>query len=194
MMLIEKLVDGGAHVLAKSAGLLAAPGRRALEERRLLGRVVIPIRLPLAGSTAQMRFDQLRADVETNEDLANPDVEGLADVPPGDGVEAALHLDVAIACDLACAQVTISNGVVGRASMVDCSIVWNSSNGAACVVPWSRGPATRRHHRSAPVLISSRLPNARPVQKLSRTKGICRSTRGLSFGFRDLAGSIKQPK
>ena len=63
-----------------------------------------------------------------------------------------------------------------------------------CVVPWSRGPATRRHHRSAPVLISSKLPNVRPVQKLSRTKGTCRSTRGLSFGFADLAGSIRQPK
>src|SRR6202022_2604052 len=95
---------------------------------------------------------------------------------------------------LACAQVTSSKVVVGTGSMAGCSSVWNSSNGAVRVVPWSRGPATRRHHRSAPVLISSKLPNVRPVQKLSRTKGTCRSTRGLSFGFADLAGSIKQPK
>src|ERR1700730_4593889 len=87
-------------MLAELAGLLAAPVRGAQEEGRLLGRVVIPIRLPLAGFAAQMRLDQFRADVETNDDLADPDVEGLADVPLGDGVEAALHLDVAIACDL----------------------------------------------------------------------------------------------
>ena len=49
-------IDGSAHVLAELAGLLAAPSRRALEERRLRGRVVIPIRPPLAGFAAQIRL------------------------------------------------------------------------------------------------------------------------------------------
>src|SRR5438128_1220678 len=61
MMLIEQFVDGGADVLAELAGLLAAPGWRAQEERRLLGWVVIPIRLPLTRFAAQMRLGQLRA-------------------------------------------------------------------------------------------------------------------------------------
>ncbi len=61
MMLIQELIDGGAYVLAELIGLLAAPGRSALEERRLLGWVVIPIRLPLAGFAQQMRLGQLRA-------------------------------------------------------------------------------------------------------------------------------------
>ena len=100
MMLIEQFVDGGAYMLAEQTGLLAAPVRGAQEEGRLFGRVVIPIRLPLAGFAAQMRLDQLRADVETDDDLADPDVKGLADIAPGDGVAAALHLDVAIASDL----------------------------------------------------------------------------------------------
>lgn len=52
MMLIEQLVDGGADVLAELAGLLAAPVRSALEEGRLLRRVVISIRLPLTGFAA----------------------------------------------------------------------------------------------------------------------------------------------
>ena len=41
MVLIEQLVDGRAHMIAELAGLLAAPGRRVLEERRFLRRVVI---------------------------------------------------------------------------------------------------------------------------------------------------------
>src|SRR3982074_1519400 len=40
MMLVEQLVDGGAHMLAELAGLLAAPVRGTQEESRLLGRVV----------------------------------------------------------------------------------------------------------------------------------------------------------
>src|SRR5260370_31087922 len=61
LMLIEELVDGGADVLAELAGLLAAPGWRALEEGRFLGRVIVPIRLALAGFAAQMRLGQHRA-------------------------------------------------------------------------------------------------------------------------------------
>src|SRR6266487_615579 len=100
MMLVEQFVDGGAHMLAKLAGPLATPVRRALEERCLLGWVVIPIRLPLTGCAAQMGLHQLCADIEANDAPADPYVEGLADVAPGDRVEAALDLDVAIACHL----------------------------------------------------------------------------------------------
>jgi len=56
MMLIKQLVDGGAYMQTESAGLLAAPVWRAQEESRLLGRVVVPIRLPLTGFAAQMRL------------------------------------------------------------------------------------------------------------------------------------------
>src|SRR6266536_2977372 len=79
MVLIEQLVDGSAHVLAELAGLLAAPGRRALEEGRLLRWVIIPIRLPLAGFAAQMRLGQLCSRVEAHELGAEPHVQPLAD-------------------------------------------------------------------------------------------------------------------
>src|SRR5918995_2141315 len=61
LMLIEQLVDGSAYMLAELAGVLAAPGGRALKEGRLLWRVIIPIRLPLAGFAAQMGLGQLRS-------------------------------------------------------------------------------------------------------------------------------------
>src|SRR5216684_3618299 len=84
MMLVEQFVDSGAHMLAKLAGPLATPVRSAQEERRLLGWVVIPIRLALTRFAAQMRFDQLVADKEADHDRADPDVKRLADVAPRD--------------------------------------------------------------------------------------------------------------
>jgi len=96
LMLIEQFVDGGAHMRTESAGLLAAPVRRAQEEGRLLGRVVIPIRLPLTGFAAQMRLGQLRPGVEAHEGRPEPNVEPLADVARRNRVQARLNLSVAI--------------------------------------------------------------------------------------------------
>src|SRR6267378_4537342 len=96
MMLVEQLVDGGADVLAELAGLLAAPGRRALEERRLLRWVVIPIRLALTWFAAQVRLCQLCACVEAHELGPEPHVQPQADVARRNRVQAVLHLSMAI--------------------------------------------------------------------------------------------------
>ncbi len=87
-----------------------------------------------------------------------------------------------------------TNGARGRAASAGFSTAANTAAGAA---PSSgrqcRCPATSVHQRTASACIWVRLANSRPRHKLSRIYGIGRSTCGLSRGFRDLAGSTRQP-
>ena len=82
---------------------------------------------------------------------------------------------------LAVAQVASTNGPAGSGLSASFSIAANTAAGAA---PSSgrqaRHPATSADQRSASACICARLVNSRPRQKLSRTYGIGRSTRGLS--------------
>ena len=86
------------------------------------------------------------------------------------------------------------NGSGGSGARRSSSAAANTAAGAA---PSSgrhaRCPATSVHQRTASACICSRRVNSRPRQKLSRIYGIGRSTCGLSLGFRDRAGSTRQP-
>ena len=87
-----------------------------------------------------------------------------------------------------------TNGVFGSGASAPASAAANTAAGAA---PSSgrhgRCPATSADQRAAPACICARLVNSRPRQNESRIYGIGRSTCALSRGFRDLAGSTRQP-
>ena len=87
-----------------------------------------------------------------------------------------------------------TNSAAGSGASVPFSAASNTASGPA---PSSgrqaRCPATSVHQRSPSDCMCAREVNSRPRQKLSRIYGIGRSTCGLSRGFRDLAGSIRQP-
>ncbi|KYF62819.1 hypothetical protein BE15_21260 [Sorangium cellulosum] len=63
----------------------------------------------------------------------------------------------------------MSNGAFGAGFMALLSRASNTSRGTSRVVPWTRAPATSRHHRSADARASSRLMNDSPSNQLSRT-------------------------
>ena len=86
-----------------------------------------------------------------------------------------------------------SKGAAGSGSSAGRSTSRKTSRGRCPVVPCTRRPASSRHHRSSAAFTSSRLAKARPRQNASRTKGIARSTRGLSRGCFARAGSMRQP-
>ena len=67
----------------------------------------------------------------------------------------------------------------------------NSSAGRHRVVPWMRMPAPVAHHPSARRCASAKSTNSSPLKNRPRTNGTCRSTRGLSLGWRTRAASIK---
>jgi hypothetical protein len=87
-----------------------------------------------------------------------------------------------------------TNGDAGSAASAFFSAAANTAAGAA---PSSgrhgRCPATSADQRTAPACICATLVNSRPRQNESRIYGIGRSTWALSLGFRDRAGSIRQP-
>ena len=87
-----------------------------------------------------------------------------------------------------------TNSPAGNAASVPFSAASNTASGLA---PSSgrqaRRPATSVHQRSPSDCMCAREVNSRPRQKLSRIYGIGRSTCGLSRGFRERAGSIRQP-
>ena len=84
---------------------------------------------------------------------------------------------------LALAQVASTNGSAGSGLSASFSAAANTAAGAA---PSSgrqaRCPATSSDQRTASACICASEANSRPRQKLSRTYGIGRSTRGLSAG------------
>ena len=89
------LLAGGADAL----GLLAAPGRGPHVEGDLLRRVIAEVGL-LAADLAGVGLDQLPADEELHHRGGDPDVGGLADVLPRDGVKNTVDLGVDIRADL----------------------------------------------------------------------------------------------
>ncbi len=82
-----------------------------------------------------MALGQLRAGVEAHQLGPDAHLQPLADVARRDRVQALLDLRVAIPPHLGRGPGHDLDGVVGKASMADCSIVWNTSSGGACVVP-----------------------------------------------------------
>src|SRR5215472_17156592 len=141
-----------------------------------------------------MRLGQLRAGVEAHELGRQPHVQPLADVARRNRVQAVLHLSMAITAylglcpgdDLERHRRQRQHGrLLDRLKQQQ----WRRVRGAV---------VTRSGYLQAPPLRTSvdllQAAKRAAVQKLSRTKGTCRSTRGLSSGFADLAGSIKQPK
>ena len=88
-------------------------------------------------------------------------------------------------------QVASTNGRFGSDRNACASTARNTAIGAA---PASgrqcRCPATSRHQAKACSRICCSEVNSRPRQNESRTYGIGRSTRGLSFGLAARAGSI----
>ena len=95
---------------------------------------------------------------------------------------------------LALAQVASTNGSAGSGRSACFSAAANTAAGAA---PSSgrqaRCPATSSDQRTASACICASEANSRPRQKLSRTYGIGRSTRGLSAGRYARAGSTRHP-
>lgn len=100
MMTFEQFFNGSMNVRPEPGGLLAAPSRGPLKEGGLLRRVVIPIGLALARAATQVGLGQLRTSVETHDARPEPNIQRLADVAPGDRIQTALDLYVAIACHL----------------------------------------------------------------------------------------------
>ena len=94
----------------------------------------------------------------------------------------------------AVAHVASTNGSGGSGPSASFSAAANTTAGPA---PSSgrhaRTPATSVHQRSAAACICASDVNSRPRQKLSRTYGIGRSTRGLSVGRNARAGSGRNP-
>lgn len=91
-------------------------------------------------------------------------------------------------------QVASTNSVTGSGFRVGASIAAKTAAGAAPVSGrHDRVPATCRDQPAASSCIASRLVKVRPRQNESRTYGMGRSTRGLSWGLNARAGSIRVP-
>ena len=61
------------------------------------------------------------------------------------------------------------------------------------MVPWIRIPAVFVHHWVAAACAAGRESKDSPAKKFPRTYWTTRSTFGLSFGERTLAGSVAKP-
>ena len=190
----EQLVHQLGDVAAGLASTAAAPGRRALQERDLLGRVVGPVGLPVPLGDPQVGLDQLPADKQLDHPGGGACVHLSADIPPGTEYRAPATVTWQSGWTFGVDQAASSNGWVGTGSSAACSVAWKTPSGwAPPSGRHARRPATCRQQISAACTIACRFGKSRPAKKLSRTEGMGRSTRGLSFGLRALAGSISMP-
>jgi hypothetical protein len=96
----QQLADQPGDRLAELGGLPAAPGRGALQEGDLLGRVVGPVGALAALGSAQVGLDQLSVAEHLQQLGGGPSVDVSADQPPWHRVQRAGDLDVAVGMDL----------------------------------------------------------------------------------------------